>query len=161
MKKVVVYTDGACLGNPGPGGWGAVLLLPDFGARKELSGGFAVTTNNRMEIVAVLEGLAALREACEVSVHTDSRYVCDALEKGWLDSWRSKNWLKPDKKPVKNIDLWQKLVPLLARHKIRFHWLRGHAGHAENERCDDLARRAAASPHLPPDTGYGAGGKTA
>jgi ribonuclease HI len=160
MKKVIVYTDGACLGNPGPGGWGAVLLLRDSAARKEFSGGFSLTTNNRMEITAVLEGLAALREPCEVSLYTDSRYVCDALEKGWLDSWRLKNWLKSDKKPVKNIDLWQKLLPLLARHKIRFHWLRGHAGHAENERCDELARWAAAAQHLPPDRGYAAKGET-
>ncbi|MDR2055252.1 MAG: ribonuclease HI [Desulfovibrio sp.] len=159
MKKVVVYTDGACLGNPGPGGWGAVLQ--HSGARKELSGGFALTTNNRMEIIAVLEGLAALREPCEVSLYTDSRYVSDALEKGWLDSWRSKNWLKSDKKPVKNIDLWQKLLPLLDRHKIRVHWLKGHAGHAENERCDELACRAAAASHLPPDTGYATGQGTA
>jgi ribonuclease HI len=161
MKKVIVHTDGACLGNPGPGGWGAVLQLQHSDARKELSGGFALTTNNRMEITAVLEGLAALREPCEVNLYTDSRYVCDALEKGWLDSWRSKNWLNSGKKPVKNIDLWQKLLPLLARHKIRFHWLKGHAGHAENERCDELACRAAAAPHLPPDAGYAPGEKTA
>jgi ribonuclease HI len=157
MKKVVIYTDGACLGNPGPGGWGVVLCHVATGCRKELAGGFGLTTNNRMEIMAVLKALEALKEPCEVRLYTDSRYVCDAMEKGWLNSWRSKNWVKADKKPVKNVDLWQKLLPLLACHKINFYWLKGHAGHAENERCDALACRAAASASLPPDFGYRSG----
>ena len=154
MKQVVVYTDGACRGNPGPGGWGAVLLLRDSDARREISGGFSLTTNNRMEVTAVLEALSALKKPCDVDVYTDSRYVRDAVEKGWLASWLAKNWVKPDKQPVKNVDLWQKLLPLLERHTVRFHWLKGHSGHAENERCDELACLAANTASLPPDKGY-------
>ncbi|MDR3319763.1 MAG: ribonuclease HI [Desulfovibrio sp.] len=154
MKKVAIYTDGACSGNPGPGGWAAVLLLQGSGARREISGGFALTTNNRMEITAVLEGLSALKEPCEVNLYTDSRYVCDALGKGWLRSWLAKNWIKPDKNSVKNVDLWQNLLPLLERHKTCFHWLRGHIGNVENERCDELACLAAAAGSLPEDVGY-------
>ncbi|MDE5879114.1 MAG: ribonuclease HI [Desulfovibrio sp.] len=158
MQHVTIHTDGSCLGNPGPGGWAAVLVHAESAARKELSGGFRRTTNNRMEIMAVLAALEALKEPCAVDLYTDSQYVRNAVEKGWLDSWRKKNWVKADKKPVLNVDLWQRLVPLLERHKVRLHWLRGHAGHAENERCDELARDAAARPDLPPDAGFVAGG---
>lgn len=158
MKRVIIHTDGSCLRNPGPGGWAAVLTHPESSARRELSGGFRRTTNNRMEIMAVIAALEALKEPCAVDVYTDSQYVRNAVEKGWLASWQAKNWVKADKKPVLNVDLWQRLAPLLARHKVHLHWLRGHAGHAENERCDELARAFAARPDLPPDTGFVAEG---
>ena len=154
MKQVVIHTDGSCLGNPGPGGWAAVLCLEGTDHRKELAGGFRLTTNNRMEITGVLEALAALMEPCAVELYTDSQYVRNAVEKGWLKSWQKKNWVKADKKPVKNVDLWQKLLPELGRHTVRLHWLRGHAGHAENERCDVLARTYAGRRDLPPDPGF-------
>lgn len=154
MKQVVIHTDGSCLGNPGPGGWAAVLCLEGTDHRKELAGGFRLTTNNRMEITGVLEALSALREPCAVELYTDSQYVRNAVEKGWLRSWQKKNWVKADKKPVKNVDLWQKLLPELGRHTVRLHWLRGHAGHAENERCDVLARAYAGRRDLPPDPGF-------
>lgn len=137
MKKINIYTDGACSGNPGPGGWGAILR---YGTQeKELSGGEADTTNNRMELTAVIEALAALKEPCEVTLTSDSRYVVDAIEKGWLYGWQKKNWRKAGGDPVLNVDLWQRLLPLLAKHKVKFVWIRGHAGHEENERCDRLA----------------------
>lgn len=137
MKKVSIYTDGACSGNPGPGGWGAVLVYGK--AEKELSGGEADTTNNRMELTAVLSALEALKEPCEVEITSDSRYVVDAVEKGWLASWRSNGWKKSDRGPVLNRELWERLLPLLQRHKVRFHWIKGHDGHPYNERCDALA----------------------
>lgn len=158
MQRVIIHTDGSCLGNPGPGGWAAVLALDGGAARRELSGGFRRTTNNRMEIMAVLAALEALKRPCAVELFTDSQYVRNAVEKGWLASWRKKNWLKADKKPVLNADLWQRLVPLLERHQVRLHWLRGHAGHPENERCDALARARAGSGDLPPDPGMAQGG---
>ena len=138
MKKFVeIFTDGACSGNPGPGGWGAVLR---FGQReKELCGGEADTTNNRMELTAVIEALSALKEPCSVKLTTDSKYVCDAITKGWVYSWKQNGWKKADKKPALNIDLWEKLLPLLATHEVEFCWVKGHAGHPENERCDTLA----------------------
>lgn len=138
MKKFVeIFTDGACSGNPGPGGWGAVLR---FGSReKELSGGEKETTNNRMELTAVIEALSALKEPCSVKLTTDSKYVCDAITKGWVYSWKQNGWKKADKKPALNIDLWEKLLPLLATNEVEFCWVKGHAGHPENERCDTLA----------------------
>lgn len=154
MKNVTVYTDGSCLGNPGPGGWAAILQLDGSAHRRELSGGARLTTNNRMELRAVLQALEALREPCAVALYTDSQYVCHAVAKGWLWGWKKKNWIKSDKKPVKNVDLWQCLPALLQRHDVTFHWLRGHAGHAENERCDELARSEAARSDLPEDTGF-------
>ena len=154
MKHVIIHTDGSCLRNPGPGGWAAVLTLEGSSARKELCGGFRRTTNNRMEIMAVIAALEALKEPCAVDLYTDSQYVRNAVEKGWLASWQAKNWVKADKKPVLNVDLWRRLAPLLARHKARLHWLRGHAGHTENERCDELARARAGEADLPPDTGF-------
>ena len=152
MKQVTIYTDGACSGNPGPGGWGAILEWN--GREKELSGGERETTNNRMELSGVIFALSALKEPCAVDLYTDSKYVCDAVEKGWLAGWQKRNWIKSDKKPVLNVDLWKQLLPLLRTHKVTFHWLRGHAGHRENERCDELARAFAAGPDLPEDTGF-------
>lgn len=153
MKQVLVYSDGSCLGNPGPGGWGAILRLAGTTAEKRMSGGFRLTTNNRMEITAVLEALAALKEPCEVDVYTDSRYVCDSIEKGWVYGWQKRGWIKADKKPAKNRDLWQKLLPMLSRHTVRLHWLKGHAGHPENEACDAMAREFASQKNLPEDAG--------
>ncbi len=137
MKKVELFTDGACSGNPGPGGWGAILRYK--GVEKELSGGEHETTNNRMEMMAVISGLSALNEPCEVELYTDSKYVCDSVIKGWVYSWKKNNWKKADKKPALNVDLWEKMLLLLEKHKVTFHWLKGHNGHPENERCDKLA----------------------
>lgn len=137
MKKVRLYTDGACSGNPGPGGWGAILRFGEH--EKELSGGEAKTTNNRMELSAVIAGLSALKEPCEVEIISDSKYVIDAVTKGWAVKWQKNGWVKPDKKPALNPDLWEKLLSLLGKHKVSFTWVKGHAGHPENERCDALA----------------------
>ena len=137
MKKIELFTDGACSGNPGPGGWGAILRYN--GHEKELCGGEAETTNNRMELTAVIEGLSALKEPCEIELFTDSKYVCDAVVKRWVYSWKANGWKKADKKPALNVDLWEKLLELLDTHKINFNWIKGHAGHPENERCDTLA----------------------
>ena len=136
-----LFTDGACLGNPGPGGWAAILRYN--GHERVLSGGAAMTTNNRMEVQAALEGLAALKVPCRVTIITDSRYLSDAVSKGWLRSWVERDWRGADKKPVKNVDLWQAMLPLLERHDVRFEWVRGHNNHPENERCDVLARTEA------------------
>ena len=141
MKQVEVYTDGACSGNPGPGGWGAVLRYRFNGKvyEKELSGGDASTTNNRMELMGVITGLSALKEPCDVTLTTDSKYVVDSITKGWVYGWKRKGWIKSDKKPALNVDLWERLLPLLERHQVQFVWVKGHAGHPENERCDALA----------------------
>lgn len=149
---VTVFTDGSCLGNPGPGGWAAIMRCN--GCEKELSGGFAQTTNNRMEILAVLEALEALRDPCTITLFTDSQYVRNAVEKKWLAGWQRNGWKTADKKPVKNRDLWERLVPLLAKHKVSFQWVRGHSGHPENERCDVLARAQASRRGLPEDPGF-------
>lgn len=137
MKKIEMFTDGACSGNPGPGGWGTILRYN--GKEKELSGGSSDTTNNRMEMMAVISGLKALKEPCEVDLYTDSKYVCDSVSKGWVYSWKKNNWRKADKKPALNVDLWEEMLSLLDMHKVTFHWLKGHNGHPENERCDKLA----------------------
>ena len=137
MKFIEIYTDGACSGNPGPGGWGAVLRFN--GVEKELCGGAEETTNNRMELTAVIEALCALKEPCQVKLTTDSKYVVDAVEKGWARSWQNNGWRKADKKPALNVDLWEKLLQLLDEHDVTFCWVKGHAGHPENERCDKLA----------------------
>ena len=137
MKTVTISTDGACSGNPGPGGWGAILAWQ--GHEKELSGGAAATTNNRMELTAVLTALALLKEPCVVELYSDSKYVVDAIEKGWLYGWQKKGWIKADKKPVLNVDLWQQLLPQLARHQVHLHWVKGHAENEKNNRCDQLA----------------------
>lgn len=137
MKFVELFTDGACSGNPGPGGWGAVLRFN--GVEKELCGGEKDTTNNRMELTAVIKGLSALKEPCEVHLVTDSKYVADGISKGWAEAWRKNGWRKSDKKPALNIDLWEELLDLLKTHKVTIEWVKGHAGHPENERCDKLA----------------------
>lgn len=137
MRKIEIFTDGSCSGNPGPGGWGAVLRYNNI--EKELSGGEKETTNNRMELTAVISALSALKEPCEVTLTTDSKYVCDAVLQGWVYSWKSNGWRKSNKKPALNIDLWEELLRLLEVHKVEFVWVKGHAGHPENERCDKLA----------------------
>ena len=137
MKTVTIYTDGACSGNPGPGGWGAILSYN--GARKELSGGEKSTTNNRMELTAVIKALQALKEPCTVELYSDSKYVLDALQKGWAVSWRKKGWIKSDKKPALNPDLWETLLNLVEMHDVRCHWVKGHAANPKNNRCDELA----------------------
>ena len=137
MKQVTLYTDGACSGNPGPGGWGAILECD--GRRKELSGGEASTTNNRMELTAVIEGLSALKYGCAVTLVSDSKYVIDAITKGWVYSWKARGWRKADKSPALNVDLWEKLLAQLARHEMTYNWVKGHAGHPQNERCDEMA----------------------
>ncbi|WP_295766315.1 ribonuclease HI [uncultured Oscillibacter sp.] len=137
MKTVTIYTDGACSGNPGPGGWGAILIYG--GHEKELSGGEARTTNNRMELTGVIAALEALREPCVVELWSDSKYVIDALSKGWAKSWRAKGWVKSDKKPALNPDLWERLLDLTEIHTLHYHWVKGHAENAFNERCDAMA----------------------
>ena len=137
MKQVTIYTDGACSGNPGPGGWGAILEWN--GVEKELSGGEAQTTNNRMELTGVIRALSALKEPCEVDLYTDSKYVLDALTKGWAKSWRARGWGKADKKPALNPDLWQTLLELTERHTMHYHWVKGHADNPKNNRCDQMA----------------------
>jgi ribonuclease HI len=138
MKKVEIYTDGACSGNPGPGGWGALLR---YGAHeKELCGGEPATTNNRMELMAAIAALEALTSRCEIDLHTDSNYVRKGITE-WIHGWQRNGWRTADKKPVKNADLWQRLLAAQARHAVRWHWVKGHAGHPENERADALARK--------------------
>ena len=137
MKQVTIYTDGACSGNPGPGGWGAVLLYGEH--RKELSGGEAATTNNRLELTAVIEALALLKEPCAVTLWSDSKYVLDGLSKGWAKGWQKRGWIKSDKKPALNPDLWERLLELTDRHEMHYHWVKGHAETVENNRCDELA----------------------
>ena len=134
---IAVYTDGACSGNPGPGGWGAVLCYK--GREKEISGGEALTTNNRMELTAVISALECLKEPCEVDLYSDSKYVIDALEKKWAESWRKKGWIKSDKKPALNPDLWERLLLLVSQHEMHYHWVKGHADNEYNNRCDALA----------------------
>jgi ribonuclease HI len=141
MKQVEIFTDGACKGNPGPGGWGAVLRCN--GTEKEISGGEAGTTNNRMELSGVIAALKVLKEPCEVVLYSDSKYVCDAITKGWAKGWQRNNWRKADKKQALNTDLWETLLTLLAQHTVTVRWVKGHAGHLENERCDTLAVAAA------------------
>lgn len=150
--EVTIYTDGSSRGNPGPGGYGTLLISGT--RRKELSGGFARTTNNRMELLAAITGLENLKISSSVTLHSDSKYVIDALNKGWLDSWKRRGWKKADKLPVKNRDLWQRLDAAAQAHQIIWKWVRGHAGNVNNERCDELATTAADSPGLPPDSGY-------
>lgn len=143
MKQVSIYTDGACRGNPGPGGWGAILVYGQ--TERELSGGEPQTTNNRMELTAVITALKALREPCEVTLTSDSQYVINGIEKGWAKSWWARGWRKADKTPALNPDLWGELLDLLEVHRVTFIWVRGHAGHPYNERCDALATSCADS----------------
>ena len=137
MKTVIIYTDGACSGNPGSGGWGAILEWR--GQEKEISGGAASTTNNRMELTAVIEALSLLKEPCAVELYSDSKYVIDALEKGWARSWQKRGWVKSDKKPALNPDLWEQLLALTDRHQVHCHWVKGHAANEKNNRCDQMA----------------------
>jgi len=137
MKQVTIYTDGACSGNPGPGGWGAILMYGEH--KRELYGGEAKTTNNRMELTAVIEALSCLKMPCIVELWSDSKYIIDALEKGWAVGWRKRGWVKSDKKPALNPDLWEKLLDLLEVHEVHCHWVKGHAENEYNNRCDEMA----------------------
>lgn len=152
LKEVSIYTDGAALGNPGPGGYGVIL---DFqGRRKELSGGYRHTTNNRMELLAAITGLQALKERCRVTLYTDSQYLVNAMTLGWAKRWRAKGWKRNANETARNPDLWEMLLQLCEQHEVSFVWVRGHAGHAENERCDQLAQEAARGTALSPDVEY-------
>ena len=137
IKNVIIYTDGSCKKNPGPGGWGAILEYN--GIEKELPGGEPNTTNNRMEITGVIEALSKLKEPCNVELFTDSRYVCDSINKGWAENWKANGWRKKDRTPALNADLWEKVLYLCSVHNVKFNWVRGHAGNSKNERCDRLA----------------------
>ena len=152
FSEVTIYTDGACANNPGPGGYGVVLIHENH--IKELSGGFRLTTNNRMEITACIEGLKALKKPCAVTLFSDSRYVVDAMEKGWAQKWKAKGWKRTDTEMALNADLWEQMLDLCKIHDVKFNWVKGHAGNEFNERCDQLATRALCQPNLPPDTGY-------
>lgn len=149
LPQVEIYTDGSCLNNPGPGGYGVVLLAGDN--RKELSGGYVRTTNNRMEILAVIKGLQALKKPCRVNLYTDSQYVVNAISKGWAKKWQKNNWQRNAKEKAKNPDLWQILLELCEQHQVNFIWVRGHSGNRENERCDRLAFKAAQGKDLEED----------
>ena len=151
-KKVKIYTDGACKGNPGRGGYGVILQYGDI--KKELSAGFECTTNNRMELLAAIVGLEALKTPCVVELYSDSKYLADSISKGWVYSWMNKGWKKSDGKPALNVDLWLRLLPLLDTHQVEIIWLKGHAGHPENERCDALAVAAAEGEKLLVDENY-------
>ena len=151
QKNVEIYTDGSCLGNPGAGGYGAILIYK--GHIKELSQGYTLTTNNRMELLAAIVGLEALTKPCVVSLTTDSQYVKQGIE-SWMQGWKKRNWQTSNKTPVKNIDLWQRLDQVNSQHDVSWHWVKGHTGHEQNERCDDLARDAANSKSLLVDLGY-------
>ncbi|MEM9081243.1 MAG: ribonuclease HI [Verrucomicrobiota bacterium] len=152
MREVFIYTDGACRGNPGRGGYGVILVCGDF--RKELSQGFLATTNNRMELKAALAGLEALNERCKVTVYSDSKYLVDAHKLGWLEGWKKKGWTRGKKEALANVDLWKQIDEIGRKHEIRWEWVKGHAGHAENERCDELATTAADGEELLVDEGF-------
>jgi ribonuclease HI len=152
VKHVTIYTDGACIGNPGPGGYGAVLLYQ--GRRKELSGGYRITTNNRMEIMAAIVGLEALKRKCQVMLYSDSEYLVKAMSRGWAQRWRAKGWKRSKREKALNPDLWERLLRLCEHHEVQFGWVKGHAGVPENIRCDELAMEAAQQPNLPVDKGY-------
>jgi ribonuclease HI len=151
MKNVTIYTDGSCLGNPGPGGYGAILQYKD--SEKELNGGFALTTNNRMELLAPVMALNSLKQACNINIYTDSQYVKNGINQ-WIHNWKKNGWRTSNKKPVKNADLWQRLDDACAKHTISWHWVKAHNGHELNERVDDLARDAAGGQNLPIDEGF-------
>ena len=151
MKQVEIYTDGSCLGNPGPGGYAAVIIFNHH--RKEISQGFAHSTNNRMELLAAIEALVALKEKCDIALTTDSQYVKNGINQ-WIKNWKKNGWKTSDRKPVKNSDLWKRLDLEVQRHQVEWHWVKGHSGHPENERCDELARNAAEGKNLLPDQGF-------
>lgn len=152
MKQVTIYTDGSCLNNPGAGGYGAVLLFAPH--RREISAGFRMTTNNRMEMMAVIAALEALREPCNITLYSDSQYVVNAMTRGWARRWQDHGWMRNKKEKAVNPDLWERLLKAAAPHEVEFRWLRGHSGVAENERCDHLAFTAASRSGLPEDAGY-------
>ncbi len=152
LKTIDLFTDGACSGNPGKGGYGVILSYN--GHEKELSEGFLLTTNNRMEILAVIKGLEALHETCNVNVYSDSKYVIDAITQGWVYKWEANGWMRNKKDPAVNVDLWEQLLVLLDEHNVEFHWVKGHAGHEKNERCDKLAVAAYGGENLKEDFGY-------
>jgi len=152
MKEVTIYTDGACSGNPGKGGFGVILNY--MGNKKEISKGFKCTTNNRMELMAALEGLKALTEPCKVVLYSDSKYLVDSVNKGWLLSWQKNSWKNSKKEKVKNAELFKELIKLMDTHDVEFRWVKGHDGHEENERCDFLATSAAKGDNLKTDDGY-------
>lgn len=152
LPHATIYTDGGCIGNPGPGGFGVVLQVN--GKTKELSGGYARTTNNRMELLAAIIGLEALPQAHQVTLFSDSKYLVNAVEKGWVYRWQANRWMRGRKQKAENTDLWKRLLPLLDIHQVRFRWVKGHAGDPANERCDRLANTAAKKPGLPPDPGF-------
>lgn len=154
-KTVTIYTDGACLGNPGAGGYGIILIYNQH--RKTLAGGYQQTTNNRMEMIAAIKGLEALNCPCRVTLFSDSRYLVDAMSKGWAKKWKAQNWMRNAREKAKNPDLWHSLLELCAVHQVEFRWVRGHAGHPENEACDRLAIEAAKSSNLSIDEGYKGG----
>jgi ribonuclease HI len=152
QKHVTIYTDGSAIGNPGPGGYGIILRYGEH--TRELSGGFRWTTNNRMEILAAIEALRALKEPSKVMLHTDSQYLVNAITQGWVKRWQAKGWMRTKGEKALNVDLWLKLLPMLEKHNVTFVWVRGHAGNPDNERCDVLAKQAATQPDLPPDEVY-------
>ena len=152
MKTITIYTDGAAKGNPGPGGYGTLLVYN--GKTRELSGGFSRTTNNRMELLAAITGLEALSAPCRITLYSDSRYLVDAMNKGWLRSWKSRRWSRANNQYLKNADLWKRLDAATTSHEVSWKWVKGHAGHPENERCDTLADSAARSSKLPPDDAF-------
>jgi ribonuclease HI len=152
LKRVTIYTDGACLGNPGPGGYGVILLYQ--GHKRELSGGYRKTTNNRMEIIAAIVGLEALKEKCQVTLYSDSEYLVKAMSKGWIHRWQANGWKRSKREQVLNPDLWKRLLQLCEYHDVQFNWVKGHAGSPENMRCDELAIQAAQQTDLPLDEGY-------
>jgi len=152
LKQVTIYTDGACLGNPGPGGYGVVLLYGEH--RREISGGFRRSTNNRMEILAAIAGMRALKEKCRVLLYSDSQYLVNAIDQGWAERWRANGWRRNKSDKALNPDLWAELLKLVEANKVEFRWIRGHAGHPENERCDQLAMEAARGKNLAVDFGY-------
>lgn len=154
--KVVIHTDGGAIDNPGPGGYGVVLRYK--GHRKELSGGFRSTTNNRMELLACIEGLKALKNPCQVVLYSDSKYVVNGVTKGWAKKWQANGWKLSKRRKAENVDLWEQLLALCQQHDVEFRWVRGHAGNPDNERCDQLAMQAASRPNLPPDTAFETGG---
>ena len=152
IPEVIIYTDGACSGNPGPGGYGVVIITDK--QRQELSGGYQLTTNNRMELMAAILGLETLESTCDVTLYTDSKYIVDAITKGWAKRWQANGWKRNKKDKAMNPDLWEKLLDLCNQHQVEFSWVRGHSGNIENERCDRLAVQASQQPNLPPDSGY-------
>lgn len=154
LKQVIIYTDGACLGNPGPGGYGVIILLPGRRGRKELSGGFRQTTNNRMELLAAITGLSSLKQPSKVKLYSDSKYLVDNILQGNVRRWWANGWKLDRKTTAQNVDLWEKILELCRRHEIIFTWVEGHAGQEENERCDQLAMQAARRPGLPADEAY-------